>query len=108
MRHNAYGIGALTYFRRVIEDTTDEMLDLLEKAMLETKADPGAVDRLRKVKDGTRFEDKVHIAAEVMPPHARPDGVNPFCDLYGIAEHRLAWPDRDDGIAERRPAWPDR
>ncbi len=84
LRHNNYGIGALTYFRRVIEDTTDEMLDLLEKAPVETKADSAAVDRLRKAKDGTRFEDKVHIAAEVMPPHLRPGGVNPFGDLYEL------------------------
>jgi hypothetical protein len=45
LRHNNYGIGALTYFRRVIEDTTDEMLDLLENAMVETNANPAAVER---------------------------------------------------------------
>jgi hypothetical protein len=84
LRHNAYGIGALTYFRRVIEDTTDEMLDLLEEAMTATGADPGALAALKQAKDGTRFEDKVRIAGEVMPANLRPKNVNPFADLYKL------------------------
>src|SRR5437764_1109726 len=46
LRHNTYGIGALTYFRRLIEDTTDEMLDLLQGSMEETRSDPAAVEAL--------------------------------------------------------------
>jgi len=83
-RHAGYGIGALTYFRRVIEDTTDEMLDLLGEAMEATGADPTAREKLKKAKEGTRFEDKVKIAGEVMPVHLRPGGVNPFGDLYEL------------------------
>jgi len=84
LRHNSYGIGALTYFRRVIEDTTDEMLDLLEKSMEETSAEPGAIERLKVAKKGTRFEDKVRIAGEVIPSHLRPGGINPFGNLYEL------------------------
>ena len=83
-RHAGYGIGALTYFRRVIEDTTDEMLDLLGEAMEATGADPTAREKLKKAKEGTRFEDKVKIAGEVMPVHLRPGGGNPFGDLYEL------------------------
>ncbi len=83
-RHNGYGIGALTYFRRLIEDTTDEMLGLLEEAMEAANADPAAIEVLRKAKDGRRFEDKVKIAAEVMPAHLKPGGINPFGDLYEL------------------------
>ncbi len=84
LRHNAYGVGALSYFRRVIEDTTDEMLDLLEKSMEETQAAPEAIERLKAAKKGTRFEDKVRIAGEVIPTHLRPGGINPFADLYEL------------------------
>jgi len=83
-RHSGYGIGALTYFRRLIEDTTDEMLDLLEEAMRTTKADPAAIETVQKAKGGTRFEDKVKIAAEVLPAHLKPGGINPFADLYAL------------------------
>ena len=84
LRHNAYGIGALTYFRRLIEDTTDEMLDLLQGSMEETQSDPAAVEKLKRAREGTRFEDKVKIAGEVIPFHLRPGGVNPFGDLYEL------------------------
>ena len=84
LRHNTYGIGALTYFRRLIEDTIDEMLDLLQGSMEETQSDPAAVEKLKRAREGTRFEDKVKIAGEVIPPHLRPGGVNPFGDLYGL------------------------
>jgi len=83
-RHNGYGIGALTYFRRLIEDTTDEMLGLLEETMQATKAASAAIEALQRAKGGKRFEDKVKIAAEVMPTHLRPGGANPFGDLYEL------------------------
>ncbi len=84
LRHNAYGIGALTYFRRLIEDTTDEMLDLLEEAMEATGAAPEMIEALKKAKGGSRFEDKVKIAGEVLPTNLRPKNVNPFGDLYKL------------------------
>jgi hypothetical protein len=84
LRHNGYGIGAMTYFRRVIEDTTDDMLDLLEDTMKSTGADPGAIQAVQDAKKSKRFEDKVKIAADVMPAHLRPGGVNPFGDLYQL------------------------
>lgn len=83
-RHQGYGIGALTYFRRLIEDTTDEMLNLLERAMIETGAGSEAIEALQEAKGGIRFEDKVKIAAATMPAHLRPGGVNPFGDLYEL------------------------
>jgi hypothetical protein len=84
LRHNNYGVGALTYFRRLIEDTTNEMLDLLEDAMKATGGNPAAVEELEQAKKGQVFEDKVRLAAKVLPDHLRPGGVNPFGDLYDL------------------------
>lgn len=82
LRHNGYGIGSLTYFRRVIEETTDEMLDLLEGTMKETGADPAAIRLLEEAKASNQFENKVKVAGEVFPAYLRPGGVNPFGDLH--------------------------
>lgn len=89
-RHNGYGIGALPYFRRLIESTTDEMLSLLEHALKQegSSANP-ALAELARIKTGTRFEDKVKLAAKVLPPHLRPEGVNPFEDLYQLLSDGL-------------------
>jgi hypothetical protein len=83
LRHNNYGIGAMTYLRRLIEETTDEMLDLLEAALTESEATE-ALATLKRTRDGIRFEDKVKLAARVLPDHLRPGGVNPFGDLYEV------------------------
>ena len=89
-RHNGYGIGALPYFRRLIEETTDEMLTLLEQALKQQGGNNGAALRqLAKVTTGTRFEDKVKLAAKVLPSHLRPEGVNPFEDLYQLLSDGL-------------------
>lgn len=83
-RHNGYGIGALAYFRRVIESTVDDMLKVLEEAMVATDTDPAAIERLRTARGGREFEDKVKLAAEVIPEHLKPGGKNPFADLHGL------------------------
>jgi len=46
----------------VIENATDHMLDGLEKAMIETQADPAAIKRLREARAGRAFEDKIELA----------------------------------------------
>jgi hypothetical protein len=84
MRHNNYGIGSVSYLRRVIEDTTDEMLTFLEEQMVATGSDGEAIEKLRAAKAGNRFEDKVELAAKILPTHLRPGGVNPFADLYRL------------------------
>jgi hypothetical protein len=84
LRNNNYGIGAVTYLRRVIEETTDDMLHLLEEQMVATGSPEADVEALRAVKSSTHFEDKVAEAAKVLPEHFRPDGINPFGDLYRL------------------------
>lgn len=84
LRNNNYGIGAVIYLRRVIEDTTDDMLNLLEVHMSAAGSPEADIETLRVVKKSTKFEDKVSKAANVMPDHFRPDGVNPFADLYKL------------------------
>lgn len=81
LRHNNYGIGAVVYLRRVIEETTDDMLDLLEEHMVAAGSPEADIEALRAVKKSTQFEDKVAEAAKVIPAHFRPGGVNPFADL---------------------------
>jgi hypothetical protein len=83
-RHNGYGIGAVSYFRRLIEETTDEMLDLLSEAVKATGAAPELLEELERAKRGTVFEEKVKKAAEVIPAPLRPGGINPFQDLYDL------------------------
>src|SRR5881397_1533690 len=84
LRHHGYGLGGLTYFRRIIEETTDEMLDLVVGALEETQSDPTLIEKLKAAKEGKRYDDKVKLVAELLPQHLRPGGVNPFALLHEL------------------------
>ena len=68
------------------------MLRLLVEAMREHGADPAQIEKVETAKAGRIFEDKVKIAAKVLPPALRPGGANPFgllFDLYSRGLHDL-------------------
>jgi len=83
-RHNSYGIGAHAYFRRLIEETTDDMLDLLANAMEETGVEKSVIQKVRDAKSEIQYERKIEIAAGVIPDHLRPGGRNPFALLHEL------------------------
>ena len=47
-RNNSYGLGALSYLRRVVENRMNDLLDLLYEA---AKDDEAATDELKKIED---------------------------------------------------------
>jgi len=57
---------------------------VLEAAMVETGADPAAVEAVRRARAGKVFDERVRLAAEVMPGHLKPGGMNPFALLYEL------------------------
>jgi hypothetical protein len=84
-RHSGYGIGAVAYLRRIVEDTTDQLLTLLRAALeFEPGGGAAAIRRLDDAKRGRTFDDKVKLAGEVLPAHLRPGGVNPFGILHDL------------------------
>jgi len=84
LRHHNYGLGALIYFRRLVEETTDEMLDLLVDTLKEVNPDAPEIEKVSKARSGRQFEQKVKIAAEALPDNLRPGGVNPFALLHDL------------------------
>jgi len=83
-RHAGYGIGALAYFRRIIDDTIADILGVLEAAMVEADANADAIETVRRARAGKVFDEKVKLAAEAIPPNLKPGGMNPFTDLYDL------------------------
>lgn len=83
-RHQGYGLGAVAYLRRVVEDTIDEMIDALLQAMRETTSDEGAIAKIEEAKTSRAVKDKIKAVADLVPNHLRPGGVNPFGLLYGL------------------------
>ena len=88
-RNLGHGIGAHAYFRRVVEETMDEMLTLLVAALKEDGADTEIIKRLEAAKGGHVFERKAKIAADALPERLRPGGINPFGSLHALHSDNL-------------------
>ncbi|MGC1256456.1 MAG: hypothetical protein WA867_12930, partial [Candidatus Acidiferrales bacterium] len=66
-RNEGFGLAAVAYFRRVVEDKTNELVDVVAdsaEAMGMSEAD---VTKIRAAKDEKIYEDKFKIAAQSMP-----------------------------------------
>lgn len=79
---HGYGLGALAYFRRVVEDASTQLIDLFaDRAAAD--GDDAAADAIRAAKSAQHMEDRLRAAADALPPTLRPGGVNPLSVLYG-------------------------
>lgn len=83
-RSEGYGLGAVAYFRRVVEDKTNELIDVVADAAAAYGVPEKDVETVRAAKDEKVFEDKLKIAAQAMPGVLKPDGANPLQALHGI------------------------
>jgi len=81
-RNTNYGIGAVAYMRRVVEEKTDELIDVVIELAQTYGVDTKTLESLIMAKEQVRYEDKLQVASELMPSALRPGGVNPVGQLY--------------------------
>ena len=78
-----HGIGAVAYFRRVLENKINALLDLIAEAARNENVASEHIEKIEAVKESQRVEYKIKVASEVLPAHLKPGGHNPFDKLYG-------------------------
>src|SRR5205823_3425555 len=84
-RNSNFGIGALAYLRRVVEDEMNRLLELtVDVAKTSSGLNAEKLSRMKQVRNNKRFDDKVEFAATILPPHLRPGGHNPFDILHDL------------------------
>jgi hypothetical protein len=83
-RNNSYGLGALAYLRRIVENKMNDLLDLLRQAA-EDAGREGELEKIEEVKRSWRFDDKITYAAKALPRHLKPQGNNPLDALHDLA-----------------------
>jgi hypothetical protein len=81
-RAQNYGIGAVAYMRRIVEEKTDELIDVVVELAQTFGEVEKTIESLRKAKEQIRYEDKLKVASELIPAALRPGGVNPVGQLY--------------------------
>jgi hypothetical protein len=95
----SHGIAALAYFRRVIENKVNVLLDLVADAAKAAEVDPADLQQLEEIKNGKHVDVKIDYAAKILPAHLRPGGHNPLERLYGIASAGLHGESDDDCLS---------
>jgi len=76
-----YGIAAFSYYRRIVEEIIDELLD----GVLPLLNDSDKVtysEVLSKVKTTTITQEKIELVKDILPPILRPNGMNPLSTLH--------------------------
>jgi hypothetical protein len=84
-RNEGFGLAAVTYIRRVVEDKTDELIEVVSQLAESHKVDSEVIKKIRAAKtERTTYDNKLKIAATVLPASLVVDGVNPLGELYSL------------------------
>lgn len=99
-RNNGYGLGAVTYIRRVVEDKTNE---LIEVAALLAESHHVAAEIVAKIRAAatqrTTYDQKLKIAATVLPEVLIVEGANPLAVLYDLVSEGVHGLSEEECIA---------
>ncbi len=79
--HNL-GVAAVAYMRRIVEEKTDELIDVVVELARTYDVDERTIESLESAKKQIRYEEKLSVASELIPAALRPGGVNPLGQLY--------------------------
>jgi hypothetical protein len=83
-----YGIGAFGYYRRIVEETIDEMLN--EIAGLISGSDLEIYNEaLAKTKATIVTSEKIELVKDLLPTILRPEGMNPLAALHSALSQGL-------------------
>ncbi|WP_155894109.1 hypothetical protein [Cystobacter fuscus] len=82
------GIGAVAYFRRIIEDHIDRIIDMVYESAV-AAGDAAAVEQLANAKKNLFATDRLKIAAQHTPSHLKPGNHNPLDVMYGAFSEGL-------------------
>jgi hypothetical protein len=83
-----YGIGAFSYYRRVVEGLIDKLLDEISSLLADDELEKFQ-SALAKTKSEKMAKDKIALVKDLLPPQLRPDDVNPLATLHDALSHGL-------------------
>jgi hypothetical protein len=89
-RNFSFGIGALSYLRRVVENRMNALLDLVvEAARSAGSVTAEQLAQLDEVRRNGRFDEKARYAGAILPNHLKPGGHNPFDTICKFASEGI-------------------
>ena len=83
-----YGIGAFGYYRRIVEEIIDSLLDEIAGLLKDSELSIYQ-DALSKTKETIVTQEKIDLVKDLLPPILRPDGMNPLSALHSALSEGL-------------------
>ena len=83
-----YGIGAFSYYRRIVEEIIDGLLAEITGLVADEDRERYA-EALERAKSTTIAQDKIDLVKDLLPPILRPNGMNPLSTLHRILSEGL-------------------
>jgi len=94
-----YGIGAFSYYRRIVEEIIDALLDEISN-LLTGEDFEKYQDALRKTKETTITQEKIALVKDLLPDRLRPGGMNPLGVLHSVLSDGLHAKSDDDCLED--------
>jgi len=76
-----YGIGAYAYYRRIVENIIDELLESIHDLLSEEEKSVYK-NALDKSKSSPIAQEKIALVKDLLPSYLRPDNINPLAILH--------------------------
>jgi hypothetical protein len=95
-RNQGYGIAALAYFRRVVEDKTSELIDTVADLAEAHGIPRDDVQKLRAAKTEKSYDKKLEVAATLVPTSLQIGGINPLGTLHDLLSQGMHGLSEDD------------
>lgn len=83
-----YGIGAFSYYRRIVEEVIDNLLDEISE-LLNDSEKAQYEDALAKTKKTIVTQEKIDLVKDLLPPILRPENMNPLSALHSALSEGL-------------------
>jgi hypothetical protein len=89
-RHFSFGLGAVAYLRRIVENQMNQLLNLLEERAKIEGSDGSLIEQVRAAR-GSRstYEEKLEVAVKALPTELTRSGHNPLRLLTGFTSYGL-------------------
>lgn len=83
-----YGIGAFGYYRRIVEEIIDDLLEQIS-GLMSGEERSKYLEALEQTKKTTIAKDKIELVKDLLPLNLRPNGMNPLSTLYSTLSQGL-------------------
>ena len=94
-----YGIGASTYYRRVVEGVIDDLLDMILQLMNEDEKQDYKI-ALMETKKSKNAQEKIALVKDLLPKSLLPEQFNPLKKLHGVLSEGIHEKDDEECLKD--------